>query len=296
MSKSIEGIIAAMVTPFDQNEKVDKEGFVKIINYLIANGVHGLLPLGSQGEFFALSKEEKKELIDVAVKEVGGRTFVMPNTGCITTKETVELSEYAENAGADCVSVITPFFIKPNQEELYGHYAAVCRSVSIPVFAYNNPDRTGGVVVTPQTMNRLAREFANFQGMKDSSGDITQVSEMIRICPAHFKVIMGKDTVIFGGLMYGAAGAIAASANVAPRLVVGIYEAYKKGDFEGAKEHQRALAPLRMAFDLGSFPVVVKEALNLMGLPAGRCRSPIQPLPEEKRRELLGILENMGLV
>lgn len=296
MGKEIEGIIPAIVTPFNDNEDIDKNAFRQIINYLIENGVYGLLAIGSQGEFFALSQEEKKELIDIAIDEAGGRVFVMPNTGCITTRESIKLSQYAEKAGADCVSIITPFFISPNQEELYQHYRAICESVNIPVLAYNNPDRTGGTFLTPATIARLAENLPNFNGIKDSSGDLTQVAEMIRLSPPNFKVIMGRDTLIYGGLMHGVAGAIAATSNVAPKLVVTIYEAFKSGDYDKSRQLQRELAPLRIAFNLGSFPVVIKEALNMMGLPAGRCRYPIQPLSSENRKTLSKILVDMGII
>jgi len=296
VEKPIQGIIPAVVTPFDENEHVNEQGFREIINYLIDSDVHGLFPVGSQGEFFVLTMEEKKRLIDIAVEEARGRVFVMPNTGAITTRESIDLSQYAEKAGAVCVSVITPFFISPTQEELYEHFKAICQSVKIPVLCYNNPGRTGGVALAPATLVRLAEEMPNFAGIKDSSGDLTLVAEMIRLCPPEFKVIMGRDTLIYGALMYGAAGAIAATANVAPKLVVGIYQAVRDGDYEKAKQCQRELAPLRIAFGLGSFPVVIKEGLTMMGLPAGRCRKPIQPLSEEKRRQLREILVNMGIV
>lgn len=296
MGKTIEGIIPAVVTPFDENENVDEAGFRRIINYLIESGVHGLFPVGSQGEFFSLTNEEKRRLMDIAVEEARGRVFVMPNTGAITTRESIELTQYAEKAGADCVSIITPFFISPNQEELYQHIKDICQSVKIPVLCYNNPGRTGGVALTPATLARVAEELPNFAGVKDSSGDLTQVAEMIRLCPLHFKVIMGRDTLIYGALTYGAAGAIAATANVAPKLIVEMYETFKDGDYERSRECQRELAPLRVAFALGSFPVVVKEALTMMGLPGGRCRKPIQPLNDEKRAQLRDVLVSMGLI
>ncbi len=296
MEKPIEGIIPAVVTPFDEKEDVDEGGFRKILNYLIESGVHGLFPVGSQGEFFSLTNEEKKRLIDIAVEEARGRVFVMPNTGAITTRESIELSQYAEKAGANCVSIITPFFISPSQDELYQHIKAICESVKISVLCYNNPGRTGGVALTPTTLARLAEEVPNFAGIKDSSGDLTQVAEMIRLCPPDFKVIMGRDSLIYGALTYGAAGAIAATANVAPKLIVEIYQACREGDYDRAKECQRKLAPLRSAFGLGTFPVVVKEALTMMGLPGGRCRKPIQPLSEEKRAQLRDVLLDMEII
>ena len=296
MAKEVEGIIAAIVTPFDNDNNVNFSGFRKVINYLIDNKIHGILPAGSQGEFYALSKKERFQLMEAAVEEANGRIYVMPNTGSISTKETVELTKFAEKAGADCVSVITPFFISPNQDELFSHYGAVCDSTNLPVFAYNNPGRTGGTLLKPETISKLAQNFSNFNGLKDSSGDITQISEIIRKTPPDFKVFIGKDTVIFGALMYGATGAIAASANVAPKLTVDIYNAYKNGEYDKAKMYQQELAPLRMAFDLGSFPVVVKEALDIMGLPAGNCRMPIMPLSQTNRNKLREILLDMNLI
>jgi len=295
MSKEIEGIIAAIVTPFDEGN-VNYSGFRKIINYLIDHKIHGILPAGSQGEFYALSLKERFKLMEAAVEEANGRIFVMPNTGAISTKETLELTKFAEKSGADCVSVITPFFIDPSQDELYSHYSAVCESTDLPVFAYNNPDRTGGNFLKSETIAKLAKNYSNFNGLKDSSGDLTQMSEIIRMTPPNFKVFSGKDTVIFGALMYGAAGAIAASANVAPKLTVDIFNAYKNGAYDKAKMNQQKLAPIRMAFSLGTFPVVVKEALNIMGLPAGDCRMPIMPLSQSNRDKLREILLNMKLI
>ncbi|MEJ5377883.1 MAG: 4-hydroxy-tetrahydrodipicolinate synthase [bacterium] len=296
MKERIGGIIAAVVTPFDEKEQIDEEAFRAVIERLIQAGVHGLFPVGSQGEFYALEFHEKKRLMELAVEQAAGRAFVMPNTGAITTRESVRLSQLAQSLGADCISVITPFFISPSQEELYDHFKAICESVEIPVLAYNNPDRTGGVALSVQTLDRLARDLPNFVGIKDSSGDLTLVTEMLRLCPKGFRVIMGRDTLIFAALMHGAAGAIAATANVAPRLVVEIYEAFSRGDYERARKCQEALAPLRIAFGLGTFPVVVKEALEIMGIAPGRCRGPVKPLSPQAKERLRLILQHMGLM
>jgi 4-hydroxy-tetrahydrodipicolinate synthase len=296
MKGQIRGIIAAVVTPFDEKEEVHEEAFRAVIEHLIRAGVHGLFPVGSQGEFYALEFHEKKRLMEVAVEQAAGRAFVMPNTGALTTRESVRLSQMAESVGADCISVITPFFISPSQDELYEHFRAICKSVKIPVLAYNNPDRTGGVALSVQTLQRLARDLPNFVGIKDSSGDLTLVTEMLRLCPEGFRVIMGRDTLIFAALMHGAAGAIAATANVAPKLVVEIYEAFLAGDYQKARKCQAALAPLRMAFGLGTFPVVVKEALELMGIAPGRCRGPVSALSSQAREKLRLILKEMDLL
>jgi len=293
MGKEIKGIVVPVVTPFRQDESVNEDALRQIVNYLIAGGVHGLFPCGSQGELWALTPDEKKRVMDVVLEEANGRVFVMPSTGAVTTRESIELTRYAERSGADAVSVITPYFIRPSAEELRRHFLAIAGSVSIPVLAYNNPDRTS-VSIPPAVAASVAREAPNFAGIKDSSGDLTNTMAYIEACRPGFLTFMGRDTLIFAGLMYGCVGAVAATANVAPELVVGIYDAFVAGSLDLALERQRALAPLRRAFTLGSFPVVVKDAMELMGLPAGPCRAPVRSLEGSARQTLIDILRGMG--
>jgi len=295
MGKDIEGIVVPVVTPFRQDESINEDALRQIVNYLIDAGVHGLFPSGSQGELWALSTDEKKRVMDVVIDEASGRVFVMPSTGAVTTRESIELTRHAERAGADAVSVITPYFIRPSADELRRHFLAIARSVSIPVLAYNNPDRTS-VPITPAVTAAVAREASNFAGIKDSSGDLTNTMAYIEECPAGFRTLMGRDTMIYAGLLYGCVGAVAATANVAPELVVGIYNAFMAGDFDLALQRQRQLAPLRRAFALGSFPVVIKDAMELMGLPAGPCRAPIRSLEGQARQTLIAILRDLGKI
>ena len=293
MAKEIKGIVVPVVTPFYQDETLNEQGLRDIVNYLVDAGVHGLFPSGSQGELFALTGDEKKRVMDIVLEEANGRVFVMPSTGAVTTGESVELTRYAEAAGADAVSVITPYFIKPSDEELCQHYLRIAESVSIPVLAYNNPGRTG-VAISPQLAATLADQAENFVGVKDSSGDLTNTLGYIERCPSAFRTFMGRDTMIYAGLCYGCVGAVAATANVVPELVVGIYDAYESGDHALALQKQHRLSPLRQAFALGSFPVVVKDAMNLIGLPAGPCREPIRSLTGAPRERLVEILRDLG--
>jgi 4-hydroxy-tetrahydrodipicolinate synthase len=289
MVKEIKGIVIPMVTPFNEDESLNEVVLRQIVNYLVTNGVHGLFPCGSQGEFYALSLDEKKRVIDLVLAENNGRAFVMPATGGITTRESIELSRYAEKAGADAVSVITPYFIKPTNEELRQHYLRIAEAVTIPVLAYNNPDRTN-VPLAPSVVAAVAQEAPNFLGVKDSSGDLTNTLAYMEQCPAGFRTLMGRDTMIYAGLCYGCVGAVAATGNVVPEIAVGIYEAFMAGNHALALERQRQLNPLRRAFSLGSFPVVVKDALTLMGWPAGPARAPISSLSGETRQKLVDIL------
>lgn len=295
MAITPEGIIPAMVTPFATEEKVNRTELRRLTSFLLNEGVHGLFPMGSQGEFYALQRSEKKQVLETVVDEVNGKVPVYAGTGAITTKGAISLTRMAEDIGVNAVSIITPFFISPSQDELYEHYLSIARSTNLPVILYNNPGRCGGVNLSPDLVERLSR-VDNIVGIKDSSGDLTLISEYIRRCGGNFSVLAGRDTLIFGTLVYGGKGSITATANVAPGLVVRIYQAYMQGDIEEARKAQAHLAPLRVAFGLGSFPVVVKEALQLIGIDAGPTRAPIKPLDESKREKLRIILQQMGLL
>lgn len=288
-----KGIIPAMVTPFDKNDQINEVVLRRLINYLIDGGVHGLFPIGSQGEFYALTKEEKKRITEIVVDEVNKRVPVYIGTGAITTKEAVSLTKMAQKIGADAVSVITPCFISPSEIELYEHYTIIAKSTNLPILLYNNPGRTG-INLSADLVKKLS-SIENIVGIKDSSGDLTLTVEYIRNTDSDFSVIAGRDTLIYGTLAYGGKGAIAATANVVPKLVVEIYEAFIKGDLERAKKTQLRLAPLRIAFGLGSFPVVIKDALNLIGINVGLAREPIKSLPQAKKEELKRVLQQLNL-
>jgi len=288
------GIIPAMVTPVTPGGKINVEALRKLTDYLIKGGVHGLFPVGSQGEFYALTFEEKKRVIEVVVEETKRRVPVYAGTGAITTREAIALTKMAEEAGVSAVSILTPFFIRPNEEELFEHYSAIAKATRLPVLLYNNPQRTG-VNISPEFVARASR-VENIVGIKDSSGDLTITSEYIRRTNEKFSVLAGRDTLIYGTLCYGGKGAIAATANVAPKVVVEIYEAFQAGDWKRSLEAQFRLAPLRLAFDLGTFPVVIKEALNLIGIDAGIGIPPVGRIAPKAKSELKEILKNMELL
>lgn len=289
----IKGVVVPLVTPFNDDESLDEGALRVIVDYLIDAGVHGLFPSGSQGELYALSGQEKMRVMEIVAEQANGRAFVMPSTGAVTTRESIELTRYAQSIGADAVSVITPYFIQPSAQEQIEHFARICDAVQIPVLAYNNPARTN-VNFTPAMATAVADRATNFVGIKDSSGDLTNTLDYMQRCPPGFRVFVGRDTLIYAALCCGCTGAVAATANVAPELVVGIYTAYQEGDLERSLDLQHRLDPLRHAFSLGSFPVVVKDAMELLGLPAGRCRAPITSLEGAPRERLIAILTEMG--
>lgn len=289
-----EGIIPPLVTPFNKDGSVDEKALRAVIRYVLEGGVHGVFIAGSTGEAYALEEKERLRAFEVALDEVNGRVPVFAGTAQITTEGTIRLTKAAESLGVDAVSIVTPFFITPNDEELYTHYYSIATSTRLPVILYNNPDRTR-VTISVSVIKRLS-ELENVCGIKDSSGDMTYVAEIIRNTDPEFSFFCGKDTIIYSTLVTGGKGAVPASGNVAPALIVNLYNAVKRGDLSAARAFQFQLAPLRNAFSLGSFPVVLKEALNLIGIPVGTTRLPIQPLTEEKRKALKKILEEMGLI
>lgn len=284
-----KGIVPAMVTPFNRDESLNEQALRDLTRHLLAGGVHGLFVVGSQGEFWTLDYEEKKRCIEIVVAEAGGKVPVYAGTGATSTREAVRTTRMAAAAGADAVSVITPYFISPGADELYEYYVAVAKASSAPVLLYNNPGRTG-VNMSPDLVARLSK-VDNIVGIKDSSGDMTQTGEYIRRCGSDFAVLAGRDTMILSTLVYGGKGAIAATANVAPRLIVEIYDAFQAGDMQRALDAQYRLAPLRIAFEMGSFPVVIKDALELMGIAAGPCRGPVAGISAEKKARLAEIVK-----
>jgi 4-hydroxy-tetrahydrodipicolinate synthase len=295
MTIKLKGIIPPIVTPLDKNENVDKKALGRVVEYLIKAGVHGLFSLGSTGEYYGLSFDQKKEIIETVVEATNKRVPVYVGTGATTTKETISLTRLAaEIGGVDAVSVITPVFISPNAQELYNHYQAIASSTDLPIILYNNPSRTG-INLNVDLVVKLSK-INNIIGIKDSSGDMAQGAEYIRRTDDNFTVLAGRDTLIYGFLAYGGKGAIAATANIVPKIVVKIYEEYQKGNYQEALKAQFQLAPLRIAFSLGSFPVVIKEALNLLGIEVGSTLKPVEPLTEEARKKLREVLQDMQVL
>ena len=290
------GIIPAVITPIKPDGKFNAPAMRKLVNYLIEGGVHGLFIVGTTGEFYGLDPEEKREIFQVVMEETKGRVPVYGGTNGITTRESIKVTRIAEECKLDAVSVLTPMFISPSQEQLITHYQAIAASTSLPVLLYNNPPKTG-VNLAPATVAKLA-ETPNIVSIKDSSGDLTIAAEYIRLTRHRedFNVLMGRDTLIYGALCYGAAGSIAACANVAPRLCADIYDKYMAGDLKGSLEAQLTLAPLRIAFTIGTFPAVIKESLEMLGIEAGPCMAPVGPMTAQERDKLRAVLVQMGLL
>src|SRR5215470_4421919 len=230
----IHGIIPPVATPMQANEDLDLPRLKWFLDHLIANGVHGVFVLGTNSEFYALDEREKQEVIATAVEHVRGRVPVYAGTGAETTREAVRLTKMAEREGVSGVSVITPYFVNPSQQEIIDHYRRIAEHTALPVVLYNNPGTCGGVKIEVETLARLA-QIPNILAVKDSSGDLQNTVEFIRVAPERFAVLMGRDTLIFSALMFGARGSVPATGNIAPELLVRIYEMFKAGDIEASR-------------------------------------------------------------
>lgn len=290
------GIIPPVITPMTEEGKFNEPVFRDMINHLIEEGVHGIFPLGTTGEFYAFSHDEMREILQAAVEATAGRVDVYAGAAHITTRETIEQVKIAEEAGVDAISVLTPMFISQTQEEIHAFYQTIAAGTSLPIIIYNNEPKTN-VTVTPETIAKLAC-IPNIIGVKDSTGDFTNTEEYLRLTKdiEDFSVLLGRDTLILAGLCYGASGAIASCANVAPRIAADIYDKYMAGDLAGALEAQFTLAPLRIACNMGSFPEVIKEGLMMQGFPVGKCLEPIAGLKVEEKEKLAAILKEMKLI
>ena len=288
----IKGIIAAMQTAMHEDGSINETEQRRQINRQIAAGVDAVFCLGTNGEFYIMSMEEKIRVMEIFVDEVKGRVPVYAGTGCIGTAETVALSRKAREIGVDVLSVITPYFAAISQEELYQHYAQVASSVDIPVVMYNIPARTGASLA-PATVKRLAGEFANIAGVKDSSGNFNNILQYIQETEGmDFSVLSGNDALILWTLLAGGKGGITAIANILPTVMVDIYQNYLKGDMEKAREAQNAISRIRECFKYGNPNSVVKCATNLIGQPVGPCRKPFGILPQDAVEAIRETIDN----
>jgi len=295
---TLKGVLVPLATAFRQSGGVDIAKMKKVTQFVCQGEVHMVIPAGSTGEFFALTREDRKRLLEIVLEEVNGRVPVYAGTGAITTRETIELTRQAEEIGADGALILTPFYISPTQEDLYEHYATIAKKTRLPIIIYSNPGRTGGVTPSPQTAKRLAK-IKNIVALKDSSGNLGLTAEYIRQTKDEdFSILMGQDKLFYAGLMHGCTGLVAATANVAPRLLVELYRAYTKKDFEKCLTLQEKVTLIRNGFELLPFPVAAKAMMKIAGVDVGLAQTPLgtgKEIPPDILAELKKIVKAVNL-
>lgn len=293
MAIDIHGIFPAALTPLNDDETPNPAAVPQLVEHLLEGGVHGLFVLGTHGEAYALCARERAEVTAAFVQAAAGRVPVMAGIGAPTTRGALENLRAAEDAGADALSAVTPFFLSPSQDELYEHMKTLAESTDLPILLYNLPGRTH-VHIRPQTLSRLAG-IDNIVGVKDSSGDLNNTLDYLRLSGPDFAVMNGNDGLIFSSLMAGGSGAVAAGANIIPDVLVGIYEAVSEGDVETARRLQMKAIPLRRCFSLSTVPDPIKEAARMIGLPVGPTARPCRPMDPSASETLRCVLKDLGL-
>ena len=290
-----KGVIPALVTPLDKNGNLMEGALKRVIDYTIAGGVHGLFVLGSSGEIYGLTPEQKRRVVEVTVEHTAGRVPIYCGASEITTQDCIQTAQMVQDiGGVSALSVLTPYFMSPTQSELIEHFTAIAKSTNLPVILYGNEARTQ-VKIDVKTCEELSK-VDNIIGIKDSSGDMTKMAEYLRVTDREtFSVLAGRDTLIYAGLCHGGSGAIASTGNIAPKLVSDIYNAFVAGDHQKSLELQFKLAPLRLAVDKATFPVVLKEGLRMVGIDAGYALGPATEMTPESRRVLEGVLKDLEL-
>lgn len=285
-----EGVIPALVTPFDDHGELNEPVLRALVRRLMDAGSHGLFCLGTNGEFYALTTDEKVRVVEIVVEETKGQVPVYAGAGSPSTKETLHLVSRLEAAGADALSLITPYFMAFSQAELIDYYKRVAAATSLPIMMYNIPARTGNSL-QPKSVAELAKE-SNIVGIKDSSGSFDLILQYLRATATeNFSVLSGNDGLILSTLMAGGKGTVSAMANICPEAVTAIYKHWKAGDYEKAEQAQRVLRVARQALRLGTQPAALKAFVNKLGLAVGQARGPVRPLTADEESELDRIVQ-----
>jgi len=282
------GAFTALVTPF-RNGEVDVEALEGLVEFQIAQGIHGLVPCGTTGESPTLSEEEDRLVIETVVRVANGRVSVVAGTGSNNTASAIKYTKMAEEVGADGSLQVAPYYNKPTQEGLFRHFAAIAESTSLPLVLYNIPGRTS-VTIAPETIAQLA-EIPNIVGIKDSTLSMNMVSDIRRLCGEDFDILSGDDPMTLPLMALGGVGVISVASNVAPGAVSDLVNAMNSGDLARGRELHYRLLPLIRALSVETNPIPVKAAASLLGLCSDELRLPLVPMSSENLRRLQEVME-----
>lgn len=294
MSHAFQGSLVALVTPF-RDGKVDEAKIRELVEFHVRSGTDALVPCGTTGESPTLSHDEHKRVVELVVEAAAGRIPVVAGTGSNSTAEAIDLTRHAERAGARGALVVNPYYNKPTQQGLYRHFRAVAESVAIPVIVYNIQSRTA-VNVETETLARLARDCKNIVGVKEASGSLDQMSQVIAACGPDFTVLSGDDNLTLPLMAIGGRGVISVIANLVPREVVEMTHAALDGDWKRARELHYRLFPLARAAFLETNPIPIKEAMAMAGMIEPEFRLPMCRMSDANREKLRAVLAQYGLV
>lgn len=288
-----KGSMVAIVTPFKKG-KLDEKALEKLIEWHIKEGTHAIVPCGTTGEASTLDYEEHYRVIEITVKVVNKRIPVIAGTGSNSTDEAIMITKKAEKFGADAVLSVTPYYNKPTQEGLYRHFKEIADKTGLPIILYNVPGRTS-LNMLPQTVARLA-EYPRIVGIKEASGDMKQVSEIIRLCGKDFAVISGDDFTNLTLLALGGKGFISVTANICPKDVANLFNFWEMGEIEKAREIHFKLEPINKAMFIETNPIPVKTALAMMGKIKEEFKLPLCEMSQANKEKLAEVLRSTGII
>jgi 4-hydroxy-tetrahydrodipicolinate synthase len=292
------GSLVALITPFKGDgasnpDEIDEAKLRALVEYHIRNGTDGLVPCGTTGESVTLDESEHDRVVRVVVETAAGRVPVIAGAGTNSTAKTIKYAKAAQAAGADGILVVTPYYNKPTQQGLFLHFEAVAKAADLPLIVYNVPSRTS-VNLLPETLARLAK-IDSIVGVKEASGSLDQVSQVVASCPADFAVLSGDDSLTLPMLAVGGVGVISVVANVAPKATADLVRAFRAGDLARARELHYGLFDLTKAMFYETNPIPVKTAAGLLGLCSPRLRLPMCAIGEANAAKLKSVLESCEL-
>jgi 4-hydroxy-tetrahydrodipicolinate synthase len=288
-----EGVFTALVTPFLEDGKIDESTLRQLVDIQIDEGVHGVVPTGTTGESPSLSHDEHIEVIRIVTEQVKGRVPVIAGTGSNSTKEAVDLTTKAKELGADASLQVAPYYNKPTQNGLYEHYTKIAEEVDLPLIVYNIPGRSG-VNISNDTLLKLAKH-KNIIGVKDATGNVNQMMDLLAKRPPNFTVLSGDDNLSFLLIALGGNGAISVASNLIPGKMADFIIAANSGDYEDAREMHYQLLPLFKALFIETNPIPIKAAMAHKGLLREVYRLPMCPMVKENREKLISVLESMDI-
>ena len=291
---TFQGSFVALVTPFREG-RVDEAKLRELVEFHVSHGTDGIIPCGTTGESPTLSHDEHKRVVEIVVETAGRRLPVIAGTGSNSTAEAIDLTRHAERAGAAGVLVVNPYYNKPTQEGLYRHFRAVAESVALPILLYNIQSRTA-INVETATLVRLVRDCRNIAGVKEASGSLDQMSQVIAACGPNFSVLSGDDNITLALLAIGGHGVVSVIANIVPRETADMVHAALEGDFKRARELHYRLFPLARAAFLETNPIPIKEAMAMAGMLEPEFRLPMCRMSDANRETLRSILRQYALV
>jgi len=290
--RKFEGIVPPVITVFDSEEEIDREKTKKFFWHLVDAGVHGLFVAGSTGEYSLMTMKQRQEIIDIGVETAKGKVPLFAGTGHHSTRIAIELSKYAEAAGADVAIASPPHYPKPTQEALYEYYKAISEAVNIPLFAYNWPGQYG-IDMAPETVARLAEDGC-IQGIKDTSEDIDHTAEIIRLTGGKITIFEGLETKVFPALCFGADGSICTIANIIPAEMVQIYDLFRKGKIQEASQKQLSIFGLVNVLAIRHDMQLLKEGLKMLGFDVGDSPRPRSEVSSDLKEKLRQELKKLG--